>query len=87
MVDLGYQCAYMRSYRKVVGILEERPFRRHWPRRAGGANIRQSLLHANRSVRSLHDEYEVEIPIADLADLPKFGPTTEKRTNVFEASK
>jgi hypothetical protein len=87
MVDLGYQCAYIRSYGNVVGILEERSFRRHWPRRPSGANIWKSLLHTNRSVRSLHDEYEIEVAIANLADFPNVGPTTEKHANVFEVSK
>ena len=83
MVDLGYQRADMRGYGAVVGILEERPFRRHRPRRSGGANIGQSLLDADRPVRSLHDEHEIEIAIAHFANLPIFRPAAEQCANVF----
>src|ERR1700676_2324263 len=86
MVDPGYRRADIWSYGNVVGILEECPFRRHRPRRPGGANIGQSLLDADRPVRSLHDKHEIEIPIAHFADLPIFRVVAEKCANVFEAS-
>ena len=86
MVNPGYGRADMGGYGNVVGILEECPFRRHRPRRPSGANIWQSLLDADRSVRSLHDKYEIEISIAHFADLPIFRPAAEQRANVFEIS-
>src|ERR1039458_4803029 len=86
MVDLGDQPAYMRSYGNVVRILEECPFRRHRPRWPSGANIWQSLLDADRSVRSVHDKYEIEITIAHFAHLPIFRPVAEERASVIDVS-
>ena len=85
MVDLGYQRAYMRCDGSVVGILEERPFRRHRPGRPGGANIRESLFDADRPLRALDDENKIEIPIAHFAHLPMIRPSAEHRPNGFEA--
>src|ERR1700722_15183553 len=86
MVDLGYRRTGIWRYGKVVGMFEECPFGRHGPRRPGRANIRQSLLDADRPVRTLHDKYVIEVSIAHFADLPIFRPVAEQCPHVFELS-
>ena len=83
-MDLRNQPADMGGDGTVVGVFEECPFERHRPRRSCRANIRQRLLHADRSVRSLHDEHEIEIAVADFPHSPIFGFGSEQRANVAE---
>src|ERR1700730_8981056 len=66
-------------------MLEIGPFERNRPGRPGGANIGKGLLDADRPLRAVHDEDQIEIAVAHFTDPPIVRPGPKKRAPLVEA--
>ena len=84
-MDLWNPPADVRGDCPIVRIFKECPIERHRPRGSGGAQVGQRLFDANRAAGPFDDEHEIEVSVADFADLPVLGSRPERCTALRDA--